>query len=412
VEPDTHARSSTGQAEPLRYGLPRPVWLLGLASLFTDVASEAIYPLLPLYLTRVLGAGAVSLGVIEGGAEAANSFLKILSGYFSDRWRVRKPIVIAGYALSSVVRPLVALVATWPQLLAVRLADRVGKGIRGAPRDALLAAAATPANRGRIFGFHRAMDHVGAMTGPLLASLFLFAFPGEYRWLFALTIVPGAIAVWLLFLVPDRRPDAPAGMLHAPPPSAPASWRVLPRRYYTVLLVVVVFTLGNSADAFLLLRLSDRGVAPALIPLLWALLHLVKAATSMWGGTLSDRWGRRPVIGAGWLVYAIVYCGFALATSTPALVAWFLVYGLYFGLAEGTEKALIADLAPPELRGTSFGVFNAATGAGALLASLAFGLVWKVASPAAAFSMGAALALLAAVLLFALVREPAKTVGY
>ena len=360
--------------------------------------------------------------MIEGAAEAANSFLKILSGYFSDRWRVRKPIVIAGYSLSSIVRPLVALVATWPQLLAVRLADRVGKGIRGAPRDALLAAAATPANRGRVFGFHRAMDHVGAMTGPLLASLFLLAFPGEYRWLFASTLIPGAVAVWLLFLVPERR-EAPAPRVEAacrtgagleglaaglPGEAGRVSWRALPRRYYVVLAVVLVFTLGNSADAFLLLRLGDRGVAPALIPLLWALLHAVKAATSMWGGALSDRLGRRPIIGAGWLVYAIVYLGFAASTSTAALVAWFVVYGLYFGLAEGTERALVADLAPPALRGTSFGIFNAVTGVGALLASLVFGLVWSAASPAAAFTMGALLALLAAVLLFVLVREPGR----
>lgn len=359
----------------------------------------------------MLGAGAVSLGVIEGAAEAANSFLKVLSGYFSDRWRVRKPIVIAGYSLSSMVRPLVALVATWPQLLAVRLADRVGKGIRGAPRDALLAAAATTSNRGRVFGFHRAMDHVGAMTGPLLATLFLLAFPGEYRWLFAATLVPGAIAVWLLFLVPEDRKPAPAG--GGRPREAigrRVPWRALPRRYYAVLAVVLVFTLGNSADAFLLLRLSERGVAPAFIPLLWAALHLVKAATSVGGGALSDRWGRRPIIGAGWLIYAVVYLGFAASTATAALVAWFLVYGLYFGLAEGAEKALIADLAPPEVRGTSFGLFNAATGVGALLASLVFGLIWSAAGPAAAFGMGAALALIAAVLLFVLVPERAPTV--
>ncbi len=368
--------------------------------------------------------------MIEGGAEAANSFLKILSGHLSDRWQVRKPIVIAGYSLSSLVRPLVALVTTWPQLLAVRLADRVGKGIRGAPRDALLAAAATPANRGRIFGFHRAMDHVGAMTGPLLASLFLLAFPGQYRWLFAATLVPGAIAVWLLFLVPERREESSAEA--APHPARtdvssssaeledPArrdeferpSWRALPGRYFTVLGVVLVFTLGNSADAFLLLRLGERGVAPAAIPLLWALLHAIKAATSVWGGTLSDRWGRRPVIGAGWVVYAVVYLGFATSTSVGTLIGWFLVYGLYFGLSEGTEKALVADLAPSTLRGTSFGLFNAATGVGALLASLVFGLVWQAAGPAAAFAMGAALALLAAALLFALVREPGRAVGY
>jgi len=371
------------------------------------VGSEAIYPLLPLYLTRVLGAGAVSLGVIEGAAEAANSFLKILSGHFSDRWRVRKPIVIAGYSLSSAVRPLVALVATWPQLLAVRVADRVGKGIRGAPRDALLAAAATPSTRGRVFGFHRAMDHVGAMTGPLLASLFLFAFPGQYRWLFACTIVPGLVAVWLLFLVPEQRGGAAGPSAGTDAPAAHGSWRALPSRYYAVLVVVLVFTLGNSADAFLLLRLSDRGVAPAFIPLLWAALHVVKAATSMWGGVLSDRWGRRPIIGAGWMVYAVVYLGFATTSAAPGLIAWFLVYGLYFGLAEGTERALVADLAPPSLRGTSFGIFNAATGVGALAASLVFGLVWKAAGAAAAFAMGAALALLASVLLFVLVRETA-----
>lgn len=415
--PDGPPLSVTGEgARPSGlWGLSRPVWLLGLTSLLTDTASEAIYPLLPLYLTRVLGAGAVSLGVIEGVAEAANSLLKVLSGRASDRWRVRKPIVLAGYGLSSAVRPLIAVVTSWPQLLAVRFFDRVGKGVRGAPRDAILAECATPATRGRVFGFHRAMDHVGAIVGPLLASLFLLLAPGQYRLLFALTILPGAASVWMLTRIPadgrlrsadgdDAAAEGRGGQRGAPA----LSWRSLPREYYTLLGVLIVFTLGNSADAFLLLRLGEVGVPVALIPLLWAALHAVKAVVSVWGGVKSDRWGRRRVIGAGWIVYALVYAGFALSDSVPALVIWFLVYGLYFGLSEGAEKALIADLTPRHLSGSAFGLYNAAIGVGALLASLTFGLVWKSVSPEAAFAMGAALALLATALLFVLVRPAGR----
>jgi MFS family permease len=319
----------------------------------------------------------------------------------------------------------------------------VGEGIRGAPRDALLAAAATPATRGRIFGLHRAMDHTGAIAGPVLASLFLLAWPGEYRWLFAATILPGAAAVWMLLKVPPdpREPDrarvgwprrssstdaggAEAGRVPREPDrtrvgsprrssgsaavGAKAIWRDLPRSYYVLLGVLTIFTLGNSADAFLLLRLSDAGVSPAFIPLLWALLHVVKAVMSVWGGIRSDVVGRRAVIGAGWIIYALVYAGFATSHSPRALVAWFLLYGLYFGLTEGAEKALIADLAPSSLRGTAFGLYNAALGVGALLASVGFGIVWKVAGAPAAFAMGAALSLVATVLLFALIRDPAR----
>jgi MFS family permease len=405
-------RPAQPPAEPTILTLPRPVWLLGLTSLFTDAAGEAIYPLLPVYLTRVLGAGAVSLGVIEGVAEAANSLLRIVSGRLSDRWRVRRPIVIAGYSLSSAARPLMAIVSSWEQLFAVRFFDRVGKGVRGAPRDALLAACATPATRGLVFGFHQAMDHVGAIAGPVLASVFLLARPGQYRTLFALTMVPGALAVAMLFLVPEgrvpsqaSRPTTAPGPDRASPASgAPGAWRQLPPRYYALLGVLLIFALGNSADAFLLLRLSDAGLGAATIPLLWALLHVVKALMSVWGGVTSDRLGRRSVIGAGWLVYALVYAGFALSTSVGGLIAWFLVYGVYYGLSEGTEKALIADLAPAALTGTAFGLYNAVLGVGALLASIIFGLVWKEVGPGAAFGLGAGLALVATVLLFAVVR--------
>jgi MFS family permease len=402
--------SASAARRPL-LGLPRPVWLLGLTSLFTDTASESIYPLLPVYLTRVLGAGAVSLGLIEGVAEAANSLLKIFSGHLSDRWNIRRPIVIGGYGLSSAIRPLTALITSWPQLLAVRFLDRVGKGVRGAPRDAMLAACATPTTRGRVFGFHRAMDHLGAVVGPALASLFLLAYPGRYRLLFALTIIPGALSVATLFFVREPRVEirrAP-GSERQVPDAGLATWRELPRRYFVLLGVLLVFALGNSADAFLLLRLSDAGVSAPFIPLLWALLHVVKAVMSMWGGVKSDRWGRRVLIGAGWVIYAVVYSGFAVTASVAGLIAWFLFYGIYYGLSEGTEKALIADFAPPALRGTAFGIYNAALGVGSLFASVTFGLVWKAVSPEAAFGLGGALALLATVLLAAVVREDRET---
>jgi MFS family permease len=405
--PDTRPDSPSAIAPPTALGLPKPVWILGITSLCTDTASEAVYPLLPLYLTRVLGAGAVSLGLIEGFAEATASLLKILSGHFSDRWNVRRPIVIGGYALSSGVRPLIALVSTWPQLFVVRFFDRVGKGVRGAPRDAMLAALATPSTRGRVFGFHRAMDHVGAVLGPVLASLFLYFSPGRYRLLFALTIVPGALAVLSLFFV--KEPEVASAAVRRETTirreAAATGWRSLPGRFFVVLAVLLVFALGNSADAFLLLRLTDAGVNAALIPLIWALLHVVKALTSVWGGLKSDTRGRRVVIGAGWVIYAFVYAGFAVSTSVSALVAWFLLYGFYYGLSEGTEKALIADLAPAGVRGTAFGIYNAAVGLGALFASVVFGVVWKLASPEAAFAMGAALALLATALLAVFVRE-------
>lgn len=390
---------------------PRAVWLLGWVSLATDSATEAIYPLLPFFLTRVLGAGAVSLGVIEGAAEAVNSILKVLSGRMADRARVKRPIVIAGYSVSSVARPFIAITTTWPQVFAVRVLDRLGKGVRGAPRDAMLASWATPETRGGVYGFHRAMDHAGAVIGPALASLFLLIYPDRYRTLFALTIVPGAIAVLLLLFVeePGAR-DAPRTPHDAPrTPRTPHPARrtphgdVLPPRFIAFMFVLTLFTLGNSTDAFLLLRLTDAAGSAEFLPLMWAALHVVKAATSVFGGSWSDRVGRRTVIALGWLVYAAVYAGFAVSASLPALFSWFLVYGLYFGFAEGTEKALVADLAPESRRGFAFGIYNAVVGIGALAASVFFGLIWNAFGAPAAFGVGAGLALVATALLWAVV---------
>lgn len=383
--------------------LPRPVWLLGWASLFTDAATEMIYPLLPVYLSRVLGAGAMPLGVIEGAAEGVNSVLKILSGRLSDRSPRRKPIVIVGYTLSSIARPFIAATTSWVEVLAIRMLDRTGKGIRGAPRDAMLAALAAPDTRGRVYGFHRAMDHAGAVIGPLIATAFLFAWPGDYRTLFALTIIPGALAVWMLFKVPENPGAAFESQIpHPKPHAAPERASQLPPRFWALIGILVVFSLGNSADAFLLLRLSTALGQEAYIPLLWASLHVVKASLSTYGGALSDRAGRKAVIVAGWGIYALVYVGFALAESAVWLVALFLTYGIYFGLAEGTEKALVADLSPAERRGTAFGFYNAALGVGVLLASVIFGLLYDRLGHAVAFGAGAALAAVAAVLLVAL----------
>ena len=389
-------------------GLPRPVWMLGWVSFFTDTASEMVYPLLPLFLTRVLGAGAMSLGVIEGIAEAANSILKVVSGRLSDRWGAPKPLVLAGYGLSSLVRPFIGLAATWLHVLTLRFVDRLGKGIRSSPRDAMLATFADASNRGRVFGFHRGMDHAGAVLGPLLASAFLYFRPDDYRTLFALTIIPGIIVILILWRVPDTRRGAPgtaspassqtaAPEVSSSPPSRPGA---LPRAFYRAMAIIFLFSLGNASDAFLLLRFADVGIAAFWIPLLWSAIHVVKATSSIYGGQWSDRLGRRKVIGVGWLVYAAVYAAFALTDSAPALVVVFLVYGLYFGLTEGVEKAWVADLAPAGGRGNAFGIYNAVIGVGALVASLLFGFIWTRVSPEAAFFTGAGFALAATALLY------------
>jgi len=407
--------------------IPRPVWLLGWSSLFTDAATEMIYPVLPVYLARVLGAGAFSLGLIEGVAEAINSLLKVASGWASDRWTRRKPIVIAGYAVSSAARPLIALTTTWPQVLLIRALDRTGKGIRGAPRDVMLAQFATPSTRGRIFGFHRAMDHTGAILGPLIATVILFFAPGDYRLLFGLTLIPGAIAVALLFLVPEPESESEVGRVPRSGPAVredaqvgrvplsesaggPATRRDvgqvprsgpaerLPKRLLAFLAVLLVFSLGNSADAFLLLRLSDELGSATYIPLLWAGLHVVKASLSTWGGALSDRLGRKRVIIIGWTIYAVVYIGFAIAQDARTLIAWFLAYGSYFAFAEGAEKALVADLTPAGRQGIAFGVYNAVLGLGALAASVTFGFLYERFGPSVAFGTGSAIAACAAML--------------
>ena len=384
--------------------LHRTVRSLGLVSLLTDASSEMIYPLLPAFLTGTLRAGPAFLGLVEGLAEAVAAAVKIVSGRVSDRLPRRMPLVMAGYALSSLVRPLVALASVPGHVLAVRVLDRVGKGVRGAPRDALLAEVVPPGDRGRAFGFQRAMDHAGAMVGPLLASAALLV-TSDLRVVFALAAVPAALAVATLVwdVREDPRPVGPhAG---APRVSSRSSLEPALVRYLGVL---ALFTLGNSSDAFLLLRAQEAGVALAALPALWALLHLVKAGASTWGGALSDRVGRRRVILLGWGVYAIAYAGFAVAGSPLQVAFLFAFYGLFHALTEGAERALVADLAGGATRGRAFGLFHAVTGAALLPASLLTGVLWQRFGAPLALATGGGLATVAALGLLVLVPEPAR----
>ena len=376
-----------------RLRLGRNVLALAAVSFLTDVSSDMTYPLLPVFLATVLGASATAVGAIEGAAESVAAFLKLASGWWSDRTPRRKPLVLAGYTIASVIRPLIGLAQSVSQVLAIRVTDRLGKGIRGAPRDALIADSVDPAIRGRAFGFHRAADHMGAVVGPLLAFVLLSWVGLDLRTVFLLTAIPGALAVAMLIFgvreVPRSAPDKASKGLDLRVP--------LGRRFWAYLGVLFLFTLGNSTDAFLLLRAGQLGVAPALVPILLAMLHVVKALSSTPGGILSDRLGRKPLIVAGWFLYAIVYFAFGRASEQWQAWALFAVYGIYFGLTEGVEKALVADLVSPERRGTAFGWYNLAIGVGALPASLLFGALWDRWGSTRAFDFGALLALVAAV---------------
>lgn len=376
--------------------LPRDVKALGLVSLLNDASSEMIYPLLPSFLTSVLHTGPAFLGLLEGLAESLAAFVKLASGRISDRLPRRKPLVVAGYVLSSGARPWMALAVEPVHALVVRLLDRAGKGLRSAPRDALLASVTPAAERGRAFGFHRAMDHSGAVLGPLLAALALWA-TGDLRLTFALAALPGVLSVVaLVFGVEEREETTPS----AAPARAP-----LGRPLKLYLAVLAVFMLGNSSDAFLLLRAQEAGVELVAIPLLWAFHHVVKAALGTYGGGLSDRIGRRRAIALGFLAYALTYAGFALASAAWQIWLLFAAYGVYFALSEGAEKALLAELSPEAARGSAFGAYHATSGALLLPASALTGWLWQAYGSATALGLGAALALVSGALLLALVPE-------
>ena len=377
-------------------GLTRNVRVLGLTSLVNDVAGEMIYPLIPAFLTDVLGAGKAALGAIEGVADSTASILKLFAGSLSDRAGKRKAFVVTGYALAAAARPLVGL-ATMPwQILAVRTGDRIGKGIRTAPRDAMIADSTPPQRRGRAFGFTRAMDHLGAAIGPLLAFAFLWAWPQQLRALFLLSAIPGVVVVLLVgFGLREPRLATQAGRrFHLTLAPFGGNFRLY-------LLAIVVFTLGNSSDAFLLVRVRELGVAKGTLPLVWCAFQLVKSAGSMAAGWAVDRLGPRPLIFVGWMIYAAIYLAFSAATTAVEGWLFFLAYGAFHALTEPAERTMVADLVGAEHKGLAYGWFNFAVGIAALPANLIFGALYELYGGSVAFGWSAVLAVVAALLLAA-----------
>jgi MFS family permease len=377
--------------------LGRNVYVLSGVSFLNDVATEMIYPILPAFLTTVLGVNAGFIGAIEGAAESVAALLKLATGYWSDRLQRRKPLVVAGYALASVLRPLVAITQTATQVLLIRVGDRVGKGIRNSPRDALMVDSVPESMRGRAFGINSAGDNAGALLGPLIAFAILHWFHASLRTVFWLAAIPGALTIIVaMFGIREVQ------RTNAASKAKPNLDSRMGARFWAFLAVIFLFTLGNSTDAFLLLRAKELGVAVVFAPILWALLNGVKSVLNVPGGALSDRIGRRPVLVAGWVVYAAIYFLFARASHSWEAWALFAGYGIFFGLTEGTELALVADVVPKERRGAAYGWYYLAVGIGALPASLIFGVIWDRFGSPVAFEFGAVVALAAAVALFAL----------
>lgn len=376
--------------------LPGAVVRLGWISFLLDVASEMVYPLIPLFLSAVLAAPGFALGLIEGAAEGLLAIVTAISGWRSDKLRARVPFLRAGYGIAALSKPFLALVGSWPAMLGLRALDRLGKGIRTAPRDALIADLAGPEQRGRAFGFHRSMDTAGAVVGVLIALGLLALLPGRYRTIFALTAIPGLAAVALVFTV--REPAQSAS--DEAPPALPlhTSARALPAAYWRSAACLWLFALGNSSDTFLLLRARSEGFSDLSVIWAYALYNVVYSAIAFPAGSLSDRIGRKRVIALGWLVYAGVYAGFA-ACSGPALWGLFLAYGLYMGLTQGVARALVADAVPARMRGTALGVYHLGAGVGLLSSSALAGWLWDHSGHAAPFWVGAAFATAALVAL-------------
>lgn len=384
-------------------GLTPNVLALSLVSLLNDTSSDIIYPLLPAFLALTLGASPFAIGLIEGFAESVASLLKLFSGYLSDKFGTRKLPVFFGYALAALTRPFLSFVTSWPQVLVVRMTDRIGKGIRGAPRDALIAASVPEERRGFAFGFNRAADHLGAIIGPIIAYLLLSYFAAdpdnptarEYQRVFLYASLPVVAGLFVIvFFVREKRTPA---VLNGGIPIK-FSLKEFDGNFKRFMVVISVFTLSNSTDAFLLLRAQQSGIPPAVLPLLWMVFHFSKVLSSLLGGHLSDHIGRRKLILAGWTIYALVYAGFAFVESAWQAWALFIIYGTYFGLTEGVEKALVADMVDDEKRGTAYGFYNLAYGITVFPASLLFGLLWNEFGVRTAFLVSAVISIFGAML--------------
>ena len=435
------SRPNPPSSSPNAARLPRAVWLLSFVSFFADVSGEMVYPLLPLFLVGVLGSSKTQLGVMEGGAVFLVALMSAVAGIRSDRSGKaggRVPWIRWGYGLPVIGKAVIALATMWPLVMGGRLLDRFGKGLRSAPRDALIADVVTEDQRGRAFGLHRAVDTAGALVGTLLSAFLLWwltgtpekAIPGEalsataetpawvYRALFGVASLLGLASLILTFFVRESEapPDADKLAISGAPsesgesdlkPLVRTGWLKLPVSYWSVLAVLVLFSLANSSDAFLLLRARDLGYSPLAVVLVYALYNITYAAVSYPAGVLSDRIGRWRIIAVGWTIYAGVYAGFALLPASQSWGLWPLmaVYGVYMALTDGVGKALIADHAPRESRGAALGLFYALTGLTTLGASLLAGVVWDRSGPMAALLIGAGFAILALLALFAVRRQ-------
>lgn len=386
--------------------LPRNIWILTIGSFLTDISSEMIVYLIPLFLANVLGVQTAAIGLIEGVAETTASLLKLISGRLSDWLGQRKSLTVGGYALSTLAKPFLVLANSWTAVLLVRFTDRVGKGIRTAPRDALIADSIEPERRGWAFGIHRAGDTFGAALGLIIAFTVVWLTQGNaltleantFHRLVWLSFIPAALAVVALaFGLQEKK-----GVIGAPGTTGPWGWQELGRPFKGFLLLVLLFTLGNSSDAFLVLRAQERGQSVLGVMGMLITFNLVYAFVSSPASTLSDKIGRKRLLVAGWLLYAFIYAGFAFAQTSGQVWVLFGLYGIYYGLTEGSAKAFVADLVPANQRGTAYGLFNAAVGLAALPASLIAGLLWQGAGrwagfgAQAPFAWGAALALCAA----------------
>jgi len=383
-------------------GLPRGIWALGLVSMFMDISSEMIHSLLPVFLVTVLGASAVTVGIIEGIGEATASISKLFSGWLSDRLGKRKALTVIGYGLGALSKPLFALAPTPSWVLVARFSDRIGKGIRGAPRDALVGDLAPAGLRGAAYGLRQSLDTVGAFAGPLLAMALMALFADDFRLVFWLAVLPGLIAVAILVLG-VREPAQARPLVEARVPIRWSELGRLDRLFWGVIAVGAVLTLARFSEAFLILRAEDVGLSLALMPLVLVVMNVVYAASAYPMGALSDRYDRRLLLAAGFLVLIIADIVLAFAPGIWVVMLGIGLWGLHMGMTQGLLAALVADTAPTDLRGTAFGLFNLASGVALLLASLIAGLLWELIGPSATFFAGAAFTAVGLVGTFALV---------
>lgn len=376
--------------------LPPNVWLIGLISLLNDTASDMLYPLIPVYLASVLMVGPKSLGIIEGIAEATSSFLKLLSGVIMDLTNSAKPWIVIGYGLAGFSRPFISIASSWVGVLFIRMIDRVGKGLRSSPRDAMLAASVSPENRGLAFGLHRGMDNAGAVIGPILAAL-LLGFGYKIKDLFLISIIPATICLGMSLLIQEPQ----AGVAQSGNRRFSWNFKELPMNFKRYLLAVAIFTLGNSSNMFLLLRAKELGLSEMQVPLAWATISAIAAVFSTPLSALSDRFGRIRLITMGWLSYGLFYiCLGLLSSSTPIVIfGLFAFYGIFLAATEGVEKALVADLAPTSLLGTAYGWFNLVSGLMLLPASIIFGWLYEKFGATSAFGFSSSCSVIATFLL-------------